>query len=606
MLTSTYRTRTDWASWQAYLQSHQGLGIRSIGSVNLPSGYSRFTSLAELWFLSTAERPDSLLAGCVNHWLNHMTDAFCFDDLKESLLSLPISHQLRFREQCLEGAKIQFGTTDGPAKHQKWLNAEVNSLKFEYLLTAGQNQNVDPLYLRELVSNALRLHELQETPVMTTLATLLCAALIRWHELDPSGGHLLEATAILETYARNDDYQAKVLLVYLYTELGLYSNAILYYDELSIKELQLETFSHSLLPRISIGRPFIGSSLTKPAYRNAADLIDQAMNMYISNKNKTATFSKSLISSDRPDMILELQDLRRTLIRSITLRITLLEDRRVRRFTNRPQMKNQRPRTYETWQQDLVDNRDYRTTANLEAGDKFLDSKFLNVRRAPNTKWLLYNLLIEETWSWLQNVDHIVQPFMADHVDLLNELGEDSSLTTMEHSLMPFWKCLGALTMCGKYAVLWQKLDPVFVSYLDLLEHSFIPTLPISQVLDSKPDPAGPPTAILIQSIYLLFDYLRALNLFLNTYSKQKTTQSVLPKSRAQPMLSQVQKLFNELQKYAKKQRADLNTNTISAAITKSVVAGQVNVADHTKLVLDSATDTWDGVLKVQLDAPTY
>jgi len=537
-----------------------------------------------------------------------------------------------------------------------WINAEVNSLRFEFLLTVGQSKNPDPAYLREFVSNAIQLHELTRDhadAAIATLATLLCAALMRWHEVDPSGGHLLEATVLMEWYAAKDIYQAQVLLVCLYTELGLYSKAMLWYEILSIKELQHETFSHILLPRISVGRPFACSS-RKSAYSDASELLSSALAMYPKNLNYLATFSKSIVDNGRSDMLLDLQDLRQSLDQSITRKILMLEQRRIQRFTNRAPQKPLEQAVYQRWQKDLKDNRDYKTTVNLEAGQAYLDALFPSAWQAPNEKWILYSLWIEETWSLLQNTQSLVKPFVLENQQCLQAVSGDSCLVYTEEALIGFWEALGVATALGAAAESAtsssQKLDSGFADFVDQLGAS-LSSLQVSPpwlrsvtrsrsqsplkdhwsaplqdnqsvmrlssaqpaswappVLEPQIDLRDMPTSGRIQSIYLLLDYLRAVNLFIKTFSKKPTTKTALPKSKVDPLLTQIQEMFNELRKYAMAQRAKVNHATVLHSLETSAVAGECSVRlnDHVSSVCDSAIDTWDGVLRVVLDAPTY
>ena len=165
---------------------------------------------------------------------------------------------------------------------------------------------------------------------------LAVSALIRLYELEDNITYLFQAAYLLETGPSTETaHPGKVLLVYLETELGLHSMAMQQYASLRVREIQQETMAHSLLTRISVNHPW---SLDQrgEASVDPYEIIDNALDMFVSTDKRLATSQTSLMEKGQCDLVFELQDLRDTLARSYTRRMLILEQCRIARLTENP------------------------------------------------------------------------------------------------------------------------------------------------------------------------------------------------------------------------------------------------------------------------------
>jgi len=302
-----------------------------------PQENSRYLWLAHLSYLQLFEvkdDPDVILDVVGEYWDKFCRTTFCFDDLKDFVLKMSLSNQTRFRGiLAYRGASLSC-----PIKisFRQWLAEEINALKLEYLLTIGNAEYPSEQYLRPFIRNAIRLLKLAEKNDESDpeLPLLIASALTRYHQIDPLGPHLLTAVYILEEGAHVDMYKNKVLLVYILSELGLYTKANEWYQNLSVKEMQHETFSQSFLTRISTGCPWAPHMKTSE-YADPYGLVQKALQMYDNTDRRLYETQQNILDNGRADMLFDLDNLRRTLRHSLNRRVMLLESSRIARFTNR-------------------------------------------------------------------------------------------------------------------------------------------------------------------------------------------------------------------------------------------------------------------------------
>lgn len=215
------------------------------------------------------------------------------------------------------------------------MRSEINAQKLEYLLTIG-NTRAHPDYVTAFVKNCLRLLRAGNDSVRHAAVDacyLTVSALIRLTLTNPQLPHLLQAACLLE-HAGGDTFQAKVMLVYLYTELGFHTLAAQQYESLSVKEIQQETVSHVLFTRISVNHPFSFSKKGKTS-ADPFDMLSKSLENFERMESKLAETQYEYLKSGQSDLFFELQELRWQLEHSVTRRIQMLERRRIARLTDR-------------------------------------------------------------------------------------------------------------------------------------------------------------------------------------------------------------------------------------------------------------------------------
>ena len=296
--------------------------------------------LAHLEFKPQSENAgyESLLEALKTFFDTSKTEISCFNDIRSYVLDLDEEHRMRFLDHVSDMSShiSALAIDETRPADDLWLLASVNSLKFEYLIMTSRNSAPLADNFQSFACKALDLEarsrrnpgKLSPEPIF-----LAVAALIRLHDLSPDHPYLLIAACLLESQAKTNIYQAKVLLVYIYHTLGLFSKAMHHYENIKVKEIQNESFCHSLMTRISISHPYSTPPRTS-TFGDPTDRIKRILTIYENTDNRLADVQADTSNNGRSDMLFELEDLRKTLAHSFTERILILERRRIARLTD--------------------------------------------------------------------------------------------------------------------------------------------------------------------------------------------------------------------------------------------------------------------------------
>jgi len=284
---------------------------------------------------------------------------------------------------------------------------------------------------------------------------------------------------------------------------------------------------------------------------------------------------------------------------------------------------------FEHWTRDLVDARDYKTTVSLEADGTWLETKLQNGAKAPNANWILYNLWIDETWATLRDTVPLCTTFILTKVPDLGQVKDDPCLTATEAGLVPYWQTLGVATV-----LLITKPDVKAAANLSLSQLmedilTNLPKLAPASGQDHNIAQGCPPHALNIQKAYLLFDYFRALYIFLgraiSTHSKTPSLSSI-PKKRLEEGKKKCADLFTQFQTHARQQKSRVSAQAIfdlvetalppvesspnshsNSSTTNGVEDGKAAQAQKLHLrqfadgVARSAEEAWEGLVRVKL-----
>lgn len=222
----------------------------------------------------------------------------------------------------------------------QWLEAEVNVLKFDYLLTVSACPVPSTAVLEDFVSNALKLYHLAaqlpgENYVAAYLAIL---GLLHLHAKAPEPPRYLLQAAMLARHLLADDAgkqrRAMVLLsTRLHLNLGLGTIAFQQYTYARIKEMLHESVSWILLSRISQTHPF---EVQGPKGFSAEAEMSRVVGTIQRMENKTSDFLYTDLQNFNYDKALELQDFKQKLRCSLTKHLCVIELRRAARLRGDP------------------------------------------------------------------------------------------------------------------------------------------------------------------------------------------------------------------------------------------------------------------------------
>lgn len=628
------KIRDDWKVWSGLVQACDKLDKLDnfpLYDAGLESSWKekRQQMIATLWITllteqkaKDAEKSDEASFEQTVHlaeeyFTTWQTYPFCFDDIKDFVVQLPLAAQTEIRQHAAKSPqKLSVvdlsGAEEAQAKkNAEWLTAEVNALKFEYLLGSGITANPNPDIIRTFACNAVRLVDLCHRSKQRTADAcyLAVSALIRLYELEKDTTTLFQAAYLLENGpALEDAHPGKVMLVYIESEIGLQSLAMKQYKSLRVREIQYETMSHMLLSRISISHPFaVEQKRQEPI--DPSRIIDEGLDMLLTSDTKLANSQVRLFENGQCDIIFEMQDLRNTLTHSMTRRLLILEQARIARLTDdvpEPRIFDIRPRVFEHWTQDLVDSRDYAETFNYDgvANASYPERRLQAGGKIPKSKWLATAILAEDTWAMLSNRDTVcvtpsepISPTDTDHAEL----------TAMEIALIEPWNALLQATKSLLTPPPSNTLQPHVAALKEALS-----ALPLSTLASYKPTPGLPSSTTHLRSHYLLLDYLRTTALFTHTatlIASKKRTGTPIPQSALAPLVALAKKHFDTVRKSAEQAKKAVDARDIVQALRAGKVGDAIAEAESLDKGLrvfadraeSSARDAWDGVLRVRL-----
>ncbi|GAB7355199.1 hypothetical protein MBLNU459_g5754t1 [Dothideomycetes sp. NU459] len=546
------------------------------------------------------------------------TFPFCFDDIKDFVVQIPLEAQTSLRKHIALGPQT-FLKGDGKGdevQSSEWLTAEVNALRFEYLLGQGIVENPHADIIHTFACSCIRLIDVCLRSKLSTADAcyLAVSALIRLYELEKDSTYLFQAAYLLESGpALEDAHPAKVMLVYLETEIGLHAMAMRQYESLRVREIQHETMAHSLLTRISINHPF------ELAQRHEVNMdpfrmIDVALDMFVITDEKLSKSQGGLMERGQCDLVFELNDLRETLAHSMTRRLLILEQARIHRLTeDQDTIRNfeVRPRVLENWTHSLKDSRDYAETFNYDSvvPSRTPERRLQSEGKIPGSAWIKSAILSEDVWALLQGRETVCKTPISVETDF-DEASASAELMTMEQALLGPWKALYRATQAMLSAPSTTSkaadLEPALASLTASLDSLPSPSSP-------TPAAAGlPPPNTQLQSHYLQLDLLKSASLLLSTSAQitaRKRPGTPLPPDAARALADTVKRLVERVRASARAAKRAVDARdmvqTLRARATGELLAESAPLDRGLRAFAEraegAALEAWEGVLKVRM-----
>lgn len=629
---SALKVRDDWKVWSGLVQACDKLQkLDDFPAQNDDSECTwkekRQVALATLWIALLSEQKEvdkpsftrtiQLSKDYITTWQKY---PFCYDDIKDFVAQLPSDGQAEIR-QHISGSSQKLSNADvaeeDSKKKSELLTAEINALKFEYLLSFGMVETPDLEAIRAFACNCVRLQDLCHQKKLRTADAcyLAVAALIRLYEIEKDVTYLFQAAYLLEMGpAPEDAHPGKVMLVYIESEIGLHSLAMKQYKSLRVREIQQETMAHMLLSRISISHPFALEQKRQETI-DPSRIIDEALDVFITSDQKLATYQGRLFEKGQCDLIFELQDLRSTLSNSMTRRMLVLEQARIARLTDdypEPRIYDIRPRVFEHWISNLKDSRDYAETFNYDGvtKDNFPERRLQAGGKIPGSKWLAMSILAEDVWALLQNRDTVCtvpsKPITLSEADA-------AELLPMESALVPAWNLLLQTTQLLLATEKPNSQDEL-PSHITALQKE-LSALPLTTLLSHKSPPSAPsglpPPSSTLRNHFLALDLLHTVSFLLTTaaaIATKKRRGQLIPPPALLPLRNTVKAVCTAVRKSADAARAAVDARDIVQALRHGGVGDVLSEAEvlgkgirgFADRAEGSARDAWEGVLKVR------
>jgi len=288
-----------------------------------------------------------LLPSSKIYWDDHSSTPSCFNDLRTTVESLSLGAQQEFHQYIQDQTKAKYlGAGVDQVPH--WQQAELNVLKFDYLLTLSLSPYSTTSAKESLIAKAIKF--CITNPESTEGAFVAIYALLHLHyetvdknrlkaeyEVAPNTRVLLQAAMLARHLIARDKSKENrtltLLATRLHLNLGLGKSAFALYNHCKLKEMLLDTLSPIVLSRISMTHPFdIKGYQGFSADEELAKVIGAIERM----ERKTDTTLYTNVPSFIYDQVQDVLSLKRQLKGSLTRQICLIERRRIARLKGKP------------------------------------------------------------------------------------------------------------------------------------------------------------------------------------------------------------------------------------------------------------------------------
>ncbi|KAI8935899.1 hypothetical protein NX059_007411 [Plenodomus lindquistii] len=287
-----------------------------------------------------------MLGRCKAYWESHSATPSCFSDLRFAVEPLPLEQQQEFHRWIQVQTQNEYGSKEDldEAKLGDWQQAQLNILKFDYLLTISIPPSPSTHAKECLATKAIKF--CFENPEVTDGAFVAIYTLLNLHyetndaemgfpafEVAPSTRILLQATMLARHFAARDRHRENrtlsLLAARLHLNLGLGKSAFQLYSQSKLKEMLLDTLSLYVLSRISMTHPF-----EVKGYQgfSADDELAKVIGTIEKMERKTDTFIYTDLPSFIFDQVPDSLFLKRRLKSSLTKHLCITERRRIARL----------------------------------------------------------------------------------------------------------------------------------------------------------------------------------------------------------------------------------------------------------------------------------
>ena len=291
-------------------------------------------------------------------------------------------------------------------------------MKLDYYFGISQRElSCDAAYYRSFIATCLRLCKISQSAGSELPATdrrptddAMILAIMAMHRYARDYGieQDFKVVALLEHLLKQSkhNYEALLLAVQLYLDLGFGSLAMEYYSRLNIKNIQQGSMPWALMTRISLIHPLPiaeqqlqrkPSVLTKPLQE-----IHTALAWYESAEEKLMSFIQTSLDSELYHMVHHAISLRRKTMHGFNRHVLFLEGNRIARFASEQEQDMRRFdglfRVFEDV--SLSEDRDHSAFADYEFGEQRDKSAYRGKLTRPSPQLAWFKMLYEQCRCW--------------------------------------------------------------------------------------------------------------------------------------------------------------------------------------------------------------
>ncbi|KKY16730.1 putative cytoskeleton organization protein [Diplodia seriata] len=467
----------DYAPWRALHLSHRELTHQAASDSSLVDELNKLLEEIHERYANenlrvrllpkasiTSKDNEELFKNCIAYVMVFAKEQCCFEDVSPYVERLDDVHHSKFLDWCFNLANDQDKPIqDGTPKHQaQALRTKANVLKLEYQLTLSKDQKATKDQLEDFVVKALDVHQLAKGKDVTTCedaCALATMALVKLFYLESSLDYLVQAEIIMKellSYAP-ESRKAALLQARLAAFLGNFSEAMEAWSSLKVKEILMETLSHHMFTRMAITHPFYYRAKQKSrANTDPLTQLDRILQTADRILHTLQAFLGAEIDALQYDRLLEIQELKNNLSKSLSRKVSVIERRRTLRIRGEP-VDDMYCEVLDDDLEGLVDNRDLKRMWNYEHSATPRFEHLLSSGPVPGRYWLALHLLIDDTCTVISSSASSSGPdnSHAHRINIANKNVEkianspsDSDLTELtpvEKALIPGWVKLRAL-----------------------------------------------------------------------------------------------------------------------------------------------------------------
>ena len=329
------------------------------------------------WPLESADIQTNLLLACQEHFDDFSSKDVCYHDLFPHVPYLNQEHQANLLGAVSQYARsLMPGPDDSEVKlsmvvymlnavnanlSQKsqavlWIISETNVLKLVYYLCISKEPTkLDKGRLGSFVCRCLRLYSLSlllcphlpvsERRPADDAALLATMTLVHIAELGEAIA-LLRSTVILESLLDRSrhNYDALLIQIRLYLNLGMSSSAMERYVQLSVKNMQQATISWILYTQISMLHPYPyvckPSSAKAPPTMDLWESITSALDWHATAGQVISDSTSAMLRESQYNMPFDALELAKLINMGFTKLVLMVEWSRIQRLTNAPSQKD--------------------------------------------------------------------------------------------------------------------------------------------------------------------------------------------------------------------------------------------------------------------------
>ncbi|CEJ59380.1 hypothetical protein PMG11_08005 [Penicillium brasilianum] len=567
---------------------------------------------------------DDLLPACQKYIDNHIHKLYAFNDIR------------RIIGPDRDGlAKMLNYILVTHAVEEKGSVAKINALKLDYCLNiSGSENKPSQKKIDDLVARCLKIYQTAyeegkvkkskdgaqgasstiESQPIDDLCILAAMCLLQPtdagdKEAQVPATALIRAAGILERLCRDSphNYEALLLLVRVYLQLGAGSLALSTFSKLSVKQIQYDSVAHILFTRLSTVHPHSAPPVEGAEYKDFDPLSAyvQSLNFFRNSEVNTMRFRTAGLDEGAYVNTEEIIELRRRLLNSINRRMFALDARRTQRLAGGDPMSR-----YDELARDsspVVDSRTFGAFMCCEFINKPKFEERMRLGPLPKTNWLASARVTDQLFSVLKGIA-LQRPLTAE-MDLpsldtlsLSETENDQTDREKESAKIHADLLKVATFMAGSKLTSSEQVDAALgrvEEFLDIKkqglsihEATLSPLIASTAVYLGADTPVGP-TWEYLHSTFVLLETVKALSQLVGLATKKGGKAAKLPKERVERLSTLVSQIYELVRSNTRALKQRVSASGVLSSLVDLVIQGDQSANSEKELqdILETTLD---------------